>query len=102
MANIIIKADIFNESFRRKDLEDSLSSLMLIVYFIINDLFYRQPVYGLFTLAHGEERCTYLRMRMTIVVMMAARKTKPPKTPRAMIPPKTKTYVSEIAPFLRV
>ena len=25
---------------------------------------------------------------MTIVVMIAARKTKPPKTPRAMIPPK--------------
>ena len=30
----------------------------------------------------------YLLIRMTIVVMMAARKTNPPKTPRAMIPPK--------------
>jgi len=27
-------------------------------------------------------------MRMTIVVMIAARKTKPPKTPKAMIPPR--------------
>jgi hypothetical protein len=30
---------------------------------------------------------TYLLMRMTMVVMMAARKTKPPNTPSAMIPP---------------
>ena len=34
------------------------------------------------------QRCrTHLLMRMTIVVMIAARKTKPPKTPKAMIPP---------------
>ena len=31
--------------------------------------------------------CAHLLMRMTIVVMIAARKTKPPKTPKAMIPP---------------
>ena len=30
---------------------------------------------------------TYLLIRMTMVVMMAARKTNPPKTPRAIIPP---------------
>ena len=30
---------------------------------------------------------TDLLIRMTMVVMMAARKTKPPKTPRAIIPP---------------
>jgi hypothetical protein len=29
---------------------------------------------------------------MTIVVMTAARKTNPPNTPRAIIPPKTKQY----------
>ena len=29
----------------------------------------------------------YLLISMTMVVMMAARKTKPPNTPRAMIPP---------------
>ena len=33
---------------------------------------------------------THLLMRMTIVVMIAARKTKPPKTPKAMIPPEKK------------
>lgn len=32
-------------------------------------------------------RVTYLRTRITIVVMTAARNTKPPKTPRAMMPP---------------
>ena len=37
------------------------------------------------------QRCrTHLLMRMTIVVMIAARKTKPPKTPKAMIPPAKK------------
>ena len=37
------------------------------------------------------ERCrTHLLMRMTMVVMIAARKTKPPKTPKAMIPPAKK------------
>ena len=37
------------------------------------------------------QRCrTHLLMRMTIVVMIAARKTKPPKTPKAMIPPEKK------------
>ena len=30
---------------------------------------------------------TYLLIRMTMVVMMAAKKTKPPNTPRAIIPP---------------
>lgn len=42
----------------------------------------------------GRERLqgcrTHLLMRMTIVVMIAARKTKPPKTPKAMIPPEKK------------
>jgi len=34
---------------------------------------------------------------MTIVVMMAARKTNPPNTPRAMIPPvKIKKYIYNI------
>ena len=32
-------------------------------------------------------RPTYLLIRMTMVVMMAARKTNPPNTPRAIIPP---------------
>ena len=31
--------------------------------------------------------CVYLRMRMTMVVIMAARNTKPPKTPKAIMPP---------------
>ena len=40
----------------------------------------------------GEERemlasPAYLLIRMTMVVMMAARKTNPPNTPRAIIPP---------------
>ena len=30
---------------------------------------------------------THLRMMMTMMVMTAARKTKPPKTPSAMMPP---------------
>ena len=30
---------------------------------------------------------THLLMRMTIVVMMAARNTNPPNTPRAIMPP---------------
>ena len=29
----------------------------------------------------------YLRIKMTIVVMIAAKKTKPPKTPKAIMPP---------------
>ena len=35
---------------------------------------------------------SYLLMRMTIVVMMAARNTNPPNTPRAIIPPETQIY----------
>ena len=37
----------------------------------------------------------YLLMSMTIVVIMAARNTKPPKTPKAMIPPSNKLRKSE-------
>lgn len=32
---------------------------------------------------------TYLRIRITIVVTTAAKKTKPPKTPKDMMAPKT-------------
>ena len=35
----------------------------------------------------------YLLIKMTIVVIMAARKTKPPKTPKAIMPPKVRTTV---------
>merc|ERR1719242_2798821 len=36
----------------------------------------------------GSSIVSFLLMRMTMVVMMAARNTKPPNTPRAIIPPR--------------
>ena len=43
------------------------------------------------------EKCfwPYLLMSMTIVVIMAARNTKPPNTPKAIIPPSNKLRKSE-------
>ena len=37
---------------------------------------------------------THLLMRMTMVVMMAARNTNPPNTPRAIMPPAEYTTLS--------